>query len=503
MSEADPGFSRVETSIVEFRKMLRASKEMFIEYFLADELGNAPVVDFHLMVFDRFTDLSVPRDVAALPRDHAKTTYLRLAYAYLIAFSPLEFFVPMGPTKDSAAFTMQVVWSIISSTEYTQVFGPVEVSTMRPSEGLIQGKCFWYDENDVQREKLLIIKAQGAQQQVRGMNIFGLRPQFVGCDDIEDEEAVRTEEGYLKFKTWFDNTFMRAVSKEKGKNKVAQIGNLVATRTLLNDNLNDPDWRSVRLGILRMNGQPLWPGYNTLESIKKDFLSAQRRGQLSGWFGELMNMPLNLANSLVNYEKIAFSPVRNPADGITYLSFITIDPAGDGEASDEFAIVLHTIDPIGVPQVTEYVHARGMKPAQAVEEIKRLCFRWDCHVIGCESVQLQKVFLDYFKLSFEVDGLQDYQFVPIMLSGRHKTARLRVFASALETGEYTLAEGDWDMLNQLLQFDVRIENNLDDLIDAGAMGLIMLRDYRTEIMDQKVGQLTVPMPPAQPGSTNI
>lgn len=494
----------VEFDVADLRRMLRKSKEAFIEYFLGDILGDHPVEDFHLAIFDRFTDMSVPRDACALPRDHAKTTYLRLAYVYLAAFYPVEFFICMGPEKGAASHTMQAIWSMISSPEYTDVFGAVNCAVFRPSDGYIQATATWWDENDEPHEKLLIIKAQGAQQQVRGMNIFGLRPQFVGCDDIEDEDAVRTVEGYHKFKTWFDNTFMRAVSREPGLNKVAQIGNLVGQKTLLNDNLTDPDWRSIRLGILRRNGKPLWANEYSLESIKHGFNAAKRRGQLAGWFGELMNMPINLETSLINYEKIHYSPVRNPADGRDYRSFITVDPAGDGVHSDEAAIVLHTLDPDGFePQVTEYVHARAMTPAMIVEEVKKLAIRWNCSVIGCEAVQLQKVFLSYFELSFLTDGMVGYEFVPILIGRAHKTSRLKVFASAVETGEYTLAEGDWDLVNQFLQFDTRKDNNLDDLIDASSMGLYMLENHMFDIMNHRAGhQVNMHAAPI-PGSTNI
>lgn len=499
----DAEFSSAEVTIPEFRQMLRASKELFIEYFLGDELGEHPVEDFHLLVFDRFTDLKQPRDVAALPRDHAKTTYLRLAYVYVAAFTEMEFFVPMGPTKEAASHSMMVILNYLRSPEFEDIFGPIEISIMRPSEGYIEGKMTWYDEQDEPHEKMLILKAQGAQQQVRGMNVYGLRPQYVGCDDIEGEDDVRTQEGYLKFKTWFDNTFMRAVSKEDGLNKVVQIGNLVGYQTLLNDNLLDPDWRSIRLGILRANGKPLWSTRFSLESIKKDFVAAKRRGQLGGWFGELMNMPINLATSLVNYEKIHFSPVRNPASGVEYKSFITIDPAGDSADSDEAAIVLHTLDPLMVPQVTEYVHARGMTPAMMVEEIKKLCLRWNCYVIGCESVQLQKVFLNYFELAFQMDNMLNYEFVPIKVGRTHKTARLKVFASAIETGEWTLTEGDWDLVQQMITFDVRKENNLDDLIDAASMGQYMLDNHMIDIMKSRAGNQVDVVAEYIPGATNI
>lgn len=488
-NQTPEAFALAEIDPVELRALLASSDEMFIEYFLADQMApDAQVEDFHLITFGRFTDMSVPRDVAALPRDHAKTTYLRLAFLKMMFYSRVQFFVYMGATHSSAAASIAVIRNYILSDEALQAFGAPQFIVDRPSDGHCEFHIPYYgpDGTEIGR-KLVILKALGVGQALRGMNLHNLRPQYVGCDDIEDETAVKTEEGYLKLKTWFDNTFMRAVSRQPGLNKVAQIGNLIGLQTLLNDNIEDPDWRAMRLGILRKNGAPLWEARYPLPEIKKDLLRAKRRGQLSAWFGELMNMPLNMETALMDYDAIFFTPPRHPADGTEYRTFITIDPAiSNKDRADDAAVVLHTIAPDGLPQITEYIYGH-LGVDGIVEATKQLARKWNCSVIGCESVQLQRILINYLELSFRVDGLMDYDFVPIEVGQSSKLARLRTWTAAVADKEYSLSANDWDVVYQLLQYDTRKDNNKDDLIDACSMGLYMLRNYMDLIWSNRAG----------------
>lgn len=482
-----------EFDVQEILHLLRDSKEFFLEFFLADEMGpNTGVPDFHLLVFNRFTDLTCRRDVAALPREHAKTTLLRLAIVYLIYFSPVQFFIYLSSAHEMAVPSIESIWNRIVSDDAVSIFGAPEIEKERLARGHIEFYITAYDANFQPYRKLVILRALGAKQSLRGMNVHNLRPEFVACDDIETEEHTKTEEGYLKLKQWFDNTLSRAISRRPGRSKLAQIGNLIATRTLLNDNINDPDWRALRLGILRKDGTPLWPAAFTLAEIKASLESAKRRGQLTSWFGELMNMPLNMENSLIAYEEIRFTPLRHPADGTAYRTFITIDPAiSKRDTADAAAIVLHTIDPAGVPQITEYVHARGLGVDGITEAVRELCLKWDCRTIGCESVQLQAVLLDYFQLAFQSDGLFGYDFVPIEVGSQWKTARLKAWCAAMIEGEYSIIESDWGVANQLITFDTRKDNNDDDLIDACSMGLYMLKNYSHLIFQDRAGRTTL------------
>lgn len=483
-----------EIDAKELRALLR-NHEFFIEYFLADEIPEGQQVeDFHLATFGRAVDLwhdidspLFPRkDVVALPREHAKTTYARLAWIYLLFFSPVQFFVYMGSTHGNASASIGSIWNRIMSDPTIDAFGLPRVRVERLSEGYVEFVVEAYDENDEPYEKLVIFKALGVNQALRGMNVHNLRPQYVTCDDIEDDTAVKTKEGYIKLKHWFDNTFMRAVSRRPGRSKVFQIGNLIGTQTLLNDNITDPEWRSMRLGVLRKDGSPLWAASWPIEVITADLERAKRRGGLSAWFGEMMNMPYNLETALISYEDLYFQPRRHYADGGDYKTFITIDPAiSEKDSADEAAIVLHTIDDFGLPQITEYVAQRGLGPDGIADVVWDMCLRWDCRLVGCESVALQKVLLNFLELKFATRGEFGVEFVPIDVGRAWKTGRIQTWCAAIRDREYCLAEGDWGVPSQLIAFDIRKSNNQDDLIDACSMGMHMLKFYMHLIMSSK------------------
>ena len=485
---ADPT-TLVELSQAELINLLRTSDEFFIEYFLADEMdSDDEVQDFHLMVFKRFTDLSQRKEVIALPRDHAKTTYLRLAILKLIFFSPVQFFVYVSATHGLAVASLLSIWNRIVGSEGQAAFGIPDVIVQRLSEGHLEFTVTAYDEKGEPYEKLVILKALGAEQTLRGMNLNDMRPEYAACDDIEDETAVKTAEGYRKFKHWFDNTFMRAISRRKGRSKIAQIGNLIGLETLLNDNIKDPEWRSVRLGVLRKNGEPLWPSRFPKSEILADYNRALRRGGLSAWMGEMMNMPYNVDNALIDIESIYFTPQRSPADPDQPLkTFITIDPAISKRTSaDSCAVVLHSIDVIGHPQISEYIHSKGMDPFDIVNAVIELSLKWNCYVVFIEDVQLQTVLVYFFDLFFASNNMQGYTVLGLPVGQSHKTTRIMSWASTIKAKDYSIAEGDWGVSSQLISFDTRKDNNADDLIDACSMGLIAMSMFMMEILRGRV-----------------
>lgn len=480
----------VEMDLGDIRRALRNSTEFFLEFALADEIAEDKTIpDFHILVFRRFIDFEQRRDVAALPREHAKTTLARLAFVYLTYFSETTFFVYVSSAHHIAVPSVESIWNRLTSDQFVEVFGYPEVVKERLAEGYIEFFVQAYRGEDMTPfRKRVILRALGARQSLRGMNVRDLRPEYVFCDDIETEEHVKTEEGYRKLKSWFDNTLYRAISRVPGRTKLAQIGNLIGVRTLLNDNINDPDFRAIRLGVLRKNGEPLWPESFSKEEIRASLMAAKRRNQLTEWFGEMMNMPLNMENALISYEDIYYTPARHPGDGQEYRKFITIDPAiSKKESADAAAIVLHTIDASGLPQVSEYISGRGLGVVGICDAVKDLTARWDCWVVGCESVQLQAVLLEYFEISFQLDGRHGYDFVPIEVGKQHKTARLKTWAAALQEKEYSITDSDWGVAAQLVQFDTRKDNNDDDLIDACSMGLYMLKHHADLIFQDRAG----------------
>ena len=129
----------VEMDLGDIRRALRNSTEFFLEFALADEIAEDKTIpDFHILVFRRFIDFEQRRDVAALPREHAKTTLARLAFVYLTYFSETTFFVYVSSAHHIAVPSVESIWNRLTSDQFVEVFGYPEVVKERLAEGYIE-----------------------------------------------------------------------------------------------------------------------------------------------------------------------------------------------------------------------------------------------------------------------------------------------------------------------------------------------------------------------------
>ena len=123
-----------------------------------------------------------------------------------------------------------------------------------------------------------------------------------------------------------------------------------------------------------------------------------------------------------------------------------------------------------------------MDPYDIVTETIAMCEKWGCYVIFVESVQLQAVLVYFFDLWLASNNYQGYIVLGLPVGRAHKTTRIMAWASTIKAKEYSLAEGEWGVSSQLISFDTRKDNNVDDLIDACSMGLIAMRMFMPEII---------------------
>ena len=63
--------------------------------------------------------------------------------------------------------------------------------------------------NDGHRFRVL---AKGSEQKLRGLIWNGSRPDIIMCDDIENDELVMNKDRREKFKRWFRNALLPALS---------------------------------------------------------------------------------------------------------------------------------------------------------------------------------------------------------------------------------------------------------------------------------------------------
>ena len=437
--------------------LLEKDEEFFIQFFMGDEL-TLPVPDFHVEIFHRMTDLSIPRLAIAIPRDHAKTTLAKLTCTWYFLFSEYSFIVYLSNTATVAQNACRDVMAFFQSENFKQLYGDVNLKINREGEG------FYEFELDLGNGeiKYCILKALGAGQQVRGLNIKNRRPQLAVVDDLEDPELIDDEKQYKKLKKWFMGTFRKAL--DKMGHKIIQIGNLVSRKCILGDNCSSQYWASIVKGCLLPNLQPLWPEAWPIDKLRADFKEYCEQGEMDTWFAEMMNLVIASGMGLIKARDIQYEPALNFND-IEY-GFITVDPAISKEKwAHECAVVAHGFAD-GRWQILEYESEVGVDPLKLFAVITRIALSWGITVIGVEATAYQESLQYVFPYMAKQEGYVGLQFLPIHVHNTRKVQRLAGWATMLKSGSYVLNHGEFKIVQQLLTFIPGKKDNDDNIIDA-------------------------------------
>lgn len=451
------------------KEKLKIDGEFFIQFFHGEQL-DFPVPQFHLDGFDLMTALDVAQLAIAWPRGHAKTTLAKLAAIWHYLFSPFRFVIYLSNTDTLAVGACKDIIDWIRCDNSIALFGEPEFHVNRPGEGHYE--FTW-------NKKYCILFARGSGQQVRGINFNNCRPQLAICDDLESLELLKTENRVKHLISWFYGEFRKCLDKKM--HKIIAIGNLIATKSLLQKLIESEAWTSVRLAALLSNGKPLWPDLWPISSLKADFKEYLSAGQIHIWYAEMMNLVITNVRALIEAEQIQYAPPIGPPDA--EYGFVTIDLAiSDKTWAHKTAIVAHAWTGTHW-QVVEFVHAFITKPDELFRQAVGICMRWGFRVIGIESNAFQGVMKPVFELLINWHGMTNSNILVVELySKNQKVERLSAWCMMLQQGEYKLTEGDFESTQQLLNFDPMVRTNEDDLIDSEAFGPQMIARYAREFM---------------------
>ena len=464
-----------ETSVTayvrEVIERLQDDVEFFIQFYLQAML-TMEIPNFHIDVFrDLIHDTGDDRMAIAIPRGHAKTTFARLACVYYLLFSPYRFIVYMSNTLGVAIPSANSIIEFILSSNSVQIFGEPEFMIKQEGKGFYKFRLMG---------RICILKAFGADQQVRGLNVDNDRPQLLVCDDMEDNDNIASEDLFLKLKRKFMGPVLKALDSKH--NKVIWIGNMISSRSLLYEHCNSKYWRSILYSCLLDDGTPLWPEMWPIEKLRDDFLYYQEQGMTDVWLAEMMNMPISVESAVIDAKDISYEPGIHPQDA--EFSFITVDLAiSDGVKAHRTVVAVHSWmeDFYQIPVCASW---KGIDPIQLFEEIVKIATEWNVQVIGIENVAYQKSLQYVYPHLCRVRGIVGLNFVELHSEkvSRAKARRIIPWAGLLKTGEYRLTRGDYTITNQLLRYDPTKKENEDDEIDCCAYGPQMMERYSHMIL---------------------
>lgn len=454
----------------------------FLSFYIGSDLS-LEVPDLHIDVWNEILRLVEQANVGgvvqglkklfAVPRDHAKSTLAKLACILILKYTPLMFLLYTSKTNGIAKNAIRDILYWLESTQETALYGPVRSVKSSETDSLWIIEIAIRDPttpNAPPRYKRVIMKALGAEQQIRGMLIYNRRPDLIVVDDIEDLDNT-TPDQQAKLDEWFLGSFRKSWAKSY---LVIFIGNMIRKTTLLARLSKDPLWNPTVYGALvrdeRGALRPLWPGRWTVEALLAEYMEFRALGRGYIWEAEMMNLTQDEI-LMGNLDK-AVRPIHPNPEDIEH-GFIALDPAfGETMIHDPSAITVHVkIKGVGVPVVIDS-HVERMTEDQIFDKMLEFSYTWGLTTWLIESEAAQKLLLSYFNLLMQIRKINQNLFllIPIGTGKKTKSSRIIVFRNSVSSGSYGIDETQTDLLLKLLEYTVESSEH-DDLCDSASYGV--------------------------------
>lgn len=384
----------------------------------------------------------------AAPRGHAKSTtvsFLRVIHAVL--YKKKQYVVLVSASEDMAKrFLRRIRDELEFNNMIKWLFG--------------EQKTEKWSETEIRTQSGSIIAAKGRGTQMRGLITGSTRPDLIICDDLEDDELVRSETRRQDLEDWFNAAVLPTLEPKTGQ--LIFIGTVLHMDSLLNRLLDPafyPDFERKRYAALDENENALWPerfNKETLVKIKNAFIA---RRQLHKFFMEYMNDPVAVENADFKQEFLQYYN-ELPESTFTILS-VDLGGGGTNKSSDPTAMVILAVDRNhDTVYVHDYVNERfGTDVNLLMERFFELYGKYKPEMVWIENTMTAKVLQPQIEAEMRRRGV----FIPITYVTPQKGARGSTRISGVTEGKYMRITG---------------------LVDPLKMGLIKLRPWMKELVEQ-------------------
>ena len=384
---------------------------------------------FYVGIFNLLKDRTpqqigrILRFALGLPRGHAKTTFIKILICWLIVYDKISFAAVICATDDLAEALIDDINDMLSSENCQSIYGYWSRQLLVDNKG---------EKQSLYRGRHIILVARGAGSSIRGINRKHRRPDLIFFDDAQTKECDDSETERVKFRKWVVATIK--IIAPKGDRLIIYVGNMYSDECLLYQLKNNKSWISLITGAIKENGEPLWPELHSLEELMESYFHDEELGEADIWFAEVMNDPISRATSLLTDSLPSFDEDEDTLvpDGV----FLTIDPAGFKDVSDDNVIAVHYVyDGKGIVRELD----AGIKdPEQLIIASLRLAIMHGASVIGIEEAGYQQTLLFWITKHITDMGIEGIEVVPLKPSGRAKEARIRLFIQELYAVNYSL-----------------------------------------------------------------
>lgn len=435
--------------------MLNAAKVAgFVNSFLISRYDNpVPIAAFHREMWEDMTGEDT-RIARAAPRSHAKST--AVTHTITLAkflFRERNYGIIVSDTESQASqFLGDIKTELLENTDLRDLFGVKRIVKDAITDIIVE-----MDDGHQFR-----IQALGAEQKVRGRKWRNYRPDFIVCDDLENDEMVENDERREKFRNWFFKALLPSLSKS---GQIIVVGTILHMDSVLMRLMNNKSWNSklykAHSGFDDFTGI-LWPEQWPEEDLKKIRQGYIDDGYSEGYAQEYLNDPISHSEAF--FRKEDFKPIEDDMRQLATSNYAAVDLAiSDADRSAYTVIVVGGLDNSRRLLIKQVLRFRGDANdiINAMFEVQKLY-----------DIQLWKVEQGQIKLTLtgplyeQMNSTGTYLNIVPGVPTKDKRSRARAIQARMRAGGvYFDKEADWfpSFEQELIQFP---KGTYKDQVDA-------------------------------------
>jgi predicted phage terminase large subunit-like protein len=466
----------------------------FPQYFYADP--SLMHEDFFIEIQEAVTNGETDNLAYAAPRGNAKSTIISFALPIWVAVYKLKHYILI--TSDTTGQANDFLANVRSEFEDNEL--------LVNDFGDLMGEV-WTNSDLILRGEEVRIQALGVGKKIRGRRFKQWRPDLIICDDLENDENVRSADQRKNMETWHNKALAKAGDERTDK---IVIGTIIHYDSLLNKLLKNPLYKTRKYqAIIQWSHSPLWQEWekmitdltnpNRMQDARQFYLSHEEemlKGTQVLWpqkepyyvlmlqfvadgpaafSSEKQNEPLSDDDRLFLPEWIEYYDDADIA-GVDLIVMGWVDPSMGKQGGDYSGIVTVGMDPNGIVYVLDADLAKRHPDIIALDVIaKHRIFHYQS--FGVEINQFQEYFKDTLQKKLEEVMLD------IVLKGvrQHtdKILRIQSLQPDVKNGRIKFKRDQTKLIEQLINFPFA---DNDDGPDA-LQGAVSLLGKRSAVAD--------------------
>ncbi len=429
---------------------------------------------------------------AAVFRGGAKTTLTRVGCAKKASYGETGLTLVVGKGQDHAIKSIRWLQTQVeNNTKWTETFKITKAlnkDTGRPKK--------WTDEwitihNGVLDKEIHFI-AYGITGQIRGMNIDDMRPDFIICDDILDDENCATLEQREKIKDRFWGALMKSLAR-KEENPMAKC---LILQTPIDEEDLSMDIRKLGSWITKVyscfdaEGNSTWEDQFSTDSLRKEKAEYIQMNKLSVWMREMEVKPTSAELKLFRPEWLQEYEML-PEQPMFILSVDPTPPPRDSEQRDvqklDDAVVMITAFYRQNFYVVEYYTTKSPQTPELVAKIFEFYMRYRPTFVGIETHLFQRTVKTEVEKEMAIRGIF-FTIMPVE-DRRNKFVRIKDTLQGLASQGKLYAKSTHIELHS--QFKDYPQVKHDDLLDALSIATMMVNPAMLAAGNVYEGEYTV------------